>query len=319
MIPYITYQNITLLTRKRLQMTKLTEYLKNIFFILLFIQFAPPLIKNVKKQFLDNLEPKNYVGLIPINQPIFSSSPYSKQLNRFFKDPEIKAILLKIDSSGGAAGSCQALAEEVLQLKKQYPKPIVTYSENICASGAYYIAAMTDHIVTTGSAIVGSIGSKLSTQFKLKELLLDYKVKTENISTGAFKDVLDPFTDITEEQRAMLQQLSDDTYTQFTTDVAKQRHLQLQQKTTWAEGKVFTGQEALKLKLIDTIGNQTTATDYIKQNILHSDREIEFIKAPQLSALQQWFKQYDEDDEMQFSFIDSCTHSIVRAIKKQFS
>lgn len=297
-------------------MTKLTEYLKNILLILLFIQFAPPLLKNIKKQFLDNLEPKNHVGLILINQPIFTSSLYSKQLHQFFKDPEIKAILLKIDSGGGAAGTSQALAEEILQLKKQYPKPIITYSENICASGAYYIAAMTDHIVTSGSAIVGSIGSKLSTQFKLKDLLIDYKVKPETISTGAFKDVLDPFTDITEEQRAMLQQLSDNVYHQFTTDVAKQRHLQLQQKNIWAEGKIFTGQEGLKLKLIDAVGNQNTATDYIKQNILHSDREIELIKAPQPSVFQQWFKQYDDDDEMQFSLLDSFCNALLRAIKK---
>ncbi len=297
-------------------MTKLTEYLKNFFFIILILQFAPPVIKNLKKQWIDNLEPKNHVGLIVINQPIFSSNHYSKQLQKFFKDPEIKAILLKVDCGGGAAGTTQALAHEISQLKKQHPKPIVTYSENLCASGAYYIAAMTDHVVATGSSIIGNIGSKLTTQFKMKQLFQDYKVYPHTVSTGTYKDALDPFCDLTEEQQSMLQQLSDDTYQQFVKDIAKQRHLPIQHKDTWANGKIFTGNDALKQKLIDAVGNQSTATDYIKQNILHSDREIEFVKMPQPSAFQQWFKQYDEGDEMQFNLSESFFTGLVKAFKQ---
>lgn len=297
-------------------MAKLSEYVKNFFFILLILQFAPAVLKNIKKQWIDNLEPKNHVGLITINQPIFSSSHYSKQLQKYFKDPNIKAILLKIDSGGGAAGTTQALALEISQLKKDFPKPIVTYSENICTSGAYYIASMTDHIVATGSSLIGNIGSKLSTQFKLNQLLLDYKVDTLSIATGDYKDCLNPFTTTTEEQKAMLQQLSDDSYQQFVKDVAKQRHLPVQQKDNWANGKLFTGSDALKQKLIDCVGNQSTAIDYIKQNILHADREIFFVKEPQPTALQKWFKQYDDDDEMQFSFSESFWTGFIHAVKK---
>lgn len=298
-------------------MAKLTEYIKTLFMILMLLQFAPPIIKNIKEQFIDNLEPKNLVGLITINQPIYSASQYNKQLQKYFKDPEIKAILLKIDCPGGASGASQAVALEILQLKKEFPKPIVTYSENMCASGAYYIAAMTDHIVTTGSCLVGSIGSKLCTQFKLKQLLHDYKIDTLSISSGNCKNALDPFCDLNEEQIQMLQQLSDDTYIQFTTDISKQRHVPLQNKDNWANGKVFTGTDALKLKLIDATGNQTTAIAYIKQNILHSDQEIAFVKTSQPNVLKQWLNPDDNDDEnVQCNLSESFWTGLLRAIKK---
>lgn len=300
-------------------MTKFSEYLKNIFLIIIILQFTPPLLQNLKKQWQDNLEPKNLVGLITIDQPVFASKEYSKQLQQFFKNQDIKAILLKIDCPGGAAGSTQALAHEIVQLKKQHTKPIVTYSENICASGGYYIAAMTDYIVATPSSIIGNIGSKLSTQFKVKQFLQDYKITTHSISTGQYKDIMDPFCDLTPEQQHMLQQVSDDCYLQFVKDIAKQRHLPIQHKDAWADGKLFTGNEALKQKLIDATGNQSAATDYIKQNILHSDREIKFIKAPKPTALQQWFKQYDDESEVQFSLSESLFCSFFNAMKKSFN
>src|SRR3990167_9141939 len=147
-------------------MAKFQDYIKNIFWVLLVLQFAPPVFKSIRKQWLDYVEPKNKIGLVVMNSVINSSSSWNKQLTKFFKDPEIKAILIKMDSPGGAAGSSQAIFQEILTLKQQYPKPIVTYFENMCASGGYYIACTTDHIVATSSALVGSIGSKIATQFK---------------------------------------------------------------------------------------------------------------------------------------------------------
>lgn len=300
-------------------MAKISEYLKTLFMILVLLQFAPPIIKKIKQQWLDNLEPKNSVGLIHINNVIYNSQSYNKQLQKYFKDPEIKAILLHIDCPGGASGASQAIALEITRLKKEYPKPIVAYSENLCASGAYYVAAMTDYIVTTGMCVVGSIGAKLCTQFKIKEVLKEYKIETISIASGNYKNALDPFAEPSEEQKAMLQQVSDDSYSQFVTDISKQRHLPLQNKDIWANGKIFTGNDALKLKLIDAVGTQTTATDYIKQNILHSDREIAFVKTAQPNSWKQWFNPDENDEELQCSMSESFWTGLMQAIKKQTS
>ncbi len=299
-------------------MAKFQEYIKNVFWVLLVLQFAPSVFKSIAKHYNDYAEPKNKVGLILMNKMIISSASWNKQLTNFFKDPEIKAILIKFDSGGGAAGSSQAIAQEILNLKAKYPKPIISYVENICASGAYEVAAVTDYIVATGSALVGSIGSKITTQFKVKEFLQSYKIQTHDFASSVYKNALDPLVDFTPEQKQMLQQLVDDGADQFVCDIAKYRHLNLSSKNLWAEGKIFTGNEALKLKLIDEIGNQTTALNFIKKQILHVDREIELVAIKGPSMIQRWLHpEVEEMDDVQNSFGFSFAQGLFSCLQKQ--
>lgn len=299
-------------------MARFQDYLKNIFWVILILQFAPVAFRTIYKQWSDHVDPKNKVGYIILNHMICSSTLLTKQLTQFFKDPEIKAILIKIDSGGGAAGSTQAICDEIIKLKQKYPKPIVSYIENVGASGAYEIAAMTDHIVSTGSAIVGSIGAKIPTQLNIKEFLQNYKIQTHEIASSNYKNAGDPLTDFTPEQKAMLQKIVDDGAEQFAQNIASHRHLDLSQKAQWAEGKVFTGAQGLSLKLIDQIGNQTTAIDYIKSQILHADREVELVKAPAPSKWQRLLHpEQDCDDEVQNSVAVSFWQALFHVIGKE--
>ena len=107
---------------------------------------------------------------------------------------------------------------------------------------------------------------------------------------------------MSEEQQKMLQAVTDDSYEHFAADISKYRHLNSNDKNIWADGKIFTGTEALKLNLIDEIGNQSTALSYIKKHILHEDREIDLIKIATPSPLEKFFypdKDEDDDEEMQ--------------------
>ena len=301
-------------------MASFTSLLKNIFLILLILNFSVPVIKNIKKQWDDHADPKNKVGLIVISQAIMSSTSINKQLKTFFADPEIKAILLKIESGGGASGAGQAICEEITNLKRAYPKPIITYCEMVCASAAYQIASKTDYIITTGSALVGSIGSKFSTQFRCKKLLEDWKIQVLDISSGSYKNCFDPFVDITNEQKILLKELSDNAYNQFVNDVAQNRHLSLTEQEVWANGKIFTGQMALSLKLIDEIGNQSAAIQYLKKQILHADREIELIRVPQPSKLQKLLQgSSDNDDDLENSISNSIWSSFFRFLDQNHS
>src|SRR3989304_1517040 len=137
------------------------ESLRNIFIILLFLQLAPALVEGIRKQCSKYLEPKTAVGVISIRGLLYDSSRYNKELNNYFKNSSIKAILLKIECPGSASGTGQAIFNEILELKKEYPKPIVALVENVCASGGYLIASGCDYIVAPGSALIGSIGSAL--------------------------------------------------------------------------------------------------------------------------------------------------------------
>lgn len=305
--------------QKKVPMSKLTDYIKTAFWILLMLQIAPPMLRNISKNIFDSVEPKNKVGLIVINSAIMSSATWTKQLKKFFKDPDIKAILLKIDSPGGAAGSCEAISQEILNLKKQYPKPIITYCENMCASGGYYVASSTDHIVATSCALIGSIGAKIQTQFKIQKLLTKYDIDTHSIASGPYKNALDPFVPMTDDQEKMLQDVVDDSYQQFASDICKYRHLNINQKSVWGEGKIFTGNEALKLKLIDEVGNQSTALNYIKKHILHEDREIDLIKVatPSRFAKLMYPDKDEDDDELSSSLEASIWSSILRSLHRQ--
>ncbi len=299
-------------------MSKINDYLKTAILCFICIQVAPIALKSLRYQLNTNLETKNKIGSIYITDSIENSSKYRKYLTDYFQDHSIKAILLCIESGGGAAGSCQALAFDIENLKKEYPKPIVTYTENMCASGAYEIAAATDYIVATGSAIIGSIGARMMPIFKLQELLQQYHISCEEITTGSCKNALSNFHPLTPEQRLMLQALTDNTYQQLSKEIACKRHLQLNKIEQWGCGKVFTGLQAYDLKLVDAIGSKTTAINLIKKNIIPSDRQIEWITP---STRHSFFglltndDEFDENNFVQTSYSwDSCFHSFFKQL-----
>jgi len=276
------------------------DYLKNIFIVLIFLQIAPALVKNIKKQYGKMLSPRAHVGLIRVRGVLHNSDRYNKYLNKYFKDKNIKAILLKIDCPGSSAGTAQAIYNEIQSLKKKYDKPIITLVENICASGGYYIASSTDAIITPASSLVGSIGSAFQFLFQLKDFMEQYKIKYKPIVAGKYKDTTDPFTDMTPEQEKMLQSVLDSSYDQFTQDVAKNRKLSLKDKGKWADGKIFTGSQALKLGLVDTIGSAYDAVKKIKDMAMIKD-DIIWIKPPKRSGLFRWFGQDPPDEDSMFS------------------
>jgi protease IV len=259
-------------------MASFSESLKNVFFLLVIVQVAPPIVKNIVRQYGNILEPKTKVGYLPIKGVLYNSTYYQKHLKSMFENNEIKAIVLKIESPGGASGTAEAIANEIAWFKKEYPKPIITLSENICTSGGYYIAASTDFIITEASTIVGSIGTVLLYQFKLNELLDKLHIKYNNVATGAYKTSTDPFIPSSPEQVKLLQAVTDASYENFIAHINKCRpKLLLQESKTWADGKVFSGVQALQQGLIDAIGSISTAENKIKELAI-IEGSIEWIK-----------------------------------------
>ncbi|MFC1842562.1 signal peptide peptidase SppA [Candidatus Dependentiae bacterium] len=281
---------------------KFAEYLKTLFFLLLFLQFAPPLVKSIKKQYERMIVPKARVGLIKIKGILYNSDRYNKYLNKFFKDPKIKAILIKMDCPGGASGTAQSIYQEILSLKKKYNKPIVTLVENMCASGGYYIACATDHIIAPPSAVIGSIGTAFQYLFQLKEFIQSYKIGYKALTAGKYKTATDPFVDITEDQEKMLQGVLKSSYNQFTQDVSKSRKLTINDKNKWAEGRLFTGSQALSLGLIDAVGSPYTAIKVIREKALIDEKEeILWVKPPKKTGFAKFFDDQENDEGSMFS------------------
>lgn len=270
------------------------SFLRFLILLMVFLLIVPFFIKNMKKNYSDLTKEKTRIGVIPFKKVLTHAQPYLDHLNEFFKDKEIKAIVLMMDSGGGCAGTSQTIFNEIKELKKQYPKRVVVFVENICASGAYYIACAADSIIAAPSAFVGSIGVYISLP-QLKEFIEQFKIKYDVIKTGAFKTAGDPLLDLSSEQRAMLQDLSNQTYKQFVEDVAANRSkLSVTNASTWAEGKVFTGQQALELGLIDKTGSPATIIADLREHIAIA-QDIEWVKTSDESPFSRIFGDIDSD------------------------
>jgi signal peptide peptidase SppA, 36K type len=258
--------------------------LKNVFFLLLFLSIAPSLFENIRMQYGRYVTPKTQVAVLPIKGILCDSTSYNKYLHQYFENPSIKAILLKVECPGSAAGTGQAIYNEIKMLKKDYPKPVVVLIENVCASGGYYIAASADHIIAPGTAMIGSIGVTLPYLFQLRDFIEEYKIHYASIKAGSYKNIGNPFENLTSAERTLLQGVLDDTYQQFADDVAKSRKLSIKELNVWADGKVFSGRQAMQLGLIDEVGSAYNAVKAIKEMAL-IEGDIEWIKPPtQISA-----------------------------------
>ena len=200
------------------------------------------------------LQPHTKVAYMEIRGVLMDSSYHLKQIKRFFKDPEIKGILIKIEATGGASGTSQVMFHEISEIKKEFPKPLVVFVENVCASGAYWVACAADHIIASPAAWVGSIGVVIPYRFKLKQLINHFNIQYEPVKAGDFKNFSNPFVDTTPAEQQMMQDLVNQVYKEFTESVAHKRNKLSTAKTNeWANGKVFTGRQAFELGLIDEL------------------------------------------------------------------
>ena len=267
-------------------------YIKNIFMVLLFLSFAPTIISSIKTTIVDSIRPKTDVGLLKIDGALYDSSYYLKKIEAFSKDDNIKGLIIKINSPGGMPGSAQAIFAELKKFKKQ--KPVVTVVENLCASGAYYIAASSDKIIANPSSLVGSIGVILELP-NVKDLLNSWKIKYSYIQSGKFKTAGSPLKDTSGDEVAYLQKLSDSTYTQFVKDVAESRNLSEKDFTKWADGKVFTGTQALELKLIDQLGTIQDGIDIIKK-LAKIETEVKLIQPKKRTSLLKMLTSADDEE-----------------------
>lgn len=259
-------------------------YLKNIFILLFFLQLAPPMLKALKKQYYELLKDKTKIGKLKISGAITDSEPHVENLKKLIEEKEVKAVLLKIESPGGSAGPSYALYNEILKLKEKHPDiPIVMLTEGICASGGYYIACAADYLIASRTALVGSIGAYIAfpelNRF-IEQLKVDYKI----VKSGKYKAAGNPFKDLTEEEQAYFQELTNNIHKQFTKDVLERRPKITTDITQIAQGQVFTGNQALDLGLIDEVGSLEAAIKIIRKKASF-ENEIDWVTISKASNL----------------------------------
>ncbi len=219
---------------------------------------------------------KPYLGIVKVSGTITSSQDIVKWIDQLKKDPDIKGVLIRINSPGGIVAPSQEIYEAVKKLSKI--KPTVVSMGSLAASGAYYISCGARVIVANPGTITGSIGVLASLK-SIEELMKKIGVEDETITSGKLKAAGSPFKKLTPEERRYFQDLVDNLFHQFVKAVADGRHLSVKKVLSLADGRAYTGQEAKQLGLVDKLGNIDDAIEVLKK-MCHIQGEVKFKQGP---------------------------------------
>jgi len=210
------------------------------------------------------------VGWVSIHGPIYSSESgrpwdkgsenWARKIKAMAETKGVKAIVLDINSPGGSVGAVQELYSQIERVRKEKHIPIVALFGDVAASGGYYIASACDQIVAHPGTLTGSIGVIFETT-NLTALFSKIGVKMDPIKSGAHKDIGSPARPMTPEERQIMQDLIMDAYGQFVQAVADGRHLPVETVKPLADGRIFSGTQALTNHLVDQLGDSTDAIE----------------------------------------------------------
>ncbi|HNR12651.1 MAG TPA: signal peptide peptidase SppA [Thermodesulfobacteriota bacterium] len=191
------------------------------------------------------------VAVIPIHGVIDDAQAVVDQLYEYRDHRMVRAIVLHIDSPGGGVGPSQEIYREVRKVGQA--KTVVASVGSMAASGGYYVACAAEKIVANPGAITGSIGVIME-YANAQELLAKIGLKGEVVKSGKYKDILSPLREMTEEEKAVIQRVTDDIHGQFISAVAEGRAMERSSVETVADGRIFTAAQAKELGLVDTLG-----------------------------------------------------------------
>ena len=194
------------------------------------------------------------IAVVELDGVIFSPKQIVPQLKKFADDDSVKAIIIHVNSPGGGVAASEEIYREVKRIRDEKKKRIVASIETVGASGAYYVASATNKIYADKGSIVGSIGV-IAQWVNYSELLKWAKLNAITMKAGEFKDTGSPTREMTPAEREYLQGVIDNMHTQFIQAVADGRHAKEADIRAIANGKVWTGQQAADLKLVDQIAD----------------------------------------------------------------
>jgi protease-4 len=249
------------------------------------------------------------IGVVDLDGVILSPQPVVGQLKKFGDDSSIKAIIIHVNSPGGGVAASEEIYREVKRIRDEKKKRIVVSIETVGASGAFYVASASNKIYADQGSIVGSIGV-IAQWVNYGDLLKWAKLKDVVIKTGEFKDTGNPARDLTPAEQAYMQALIDNMFGQFIQAVADGRKMKFEEVKAIANGKVWTGEQALSMKLIDQVGDfESAVADTAKSvgikgepTLVHPDRDRRTMLDLLTGDISQWIPGREKMLEQQVGF-----------------
>jgi protease-4 len=225
------------------------------------------------------------IAVVDLDGVILSPKQIVPQLKKYADDDSIKAIILHVNSPGGGVAASEEIYREVKSIRDDKKKRIVASIETVGASGAYYVSAGTNKIYADKGSIVGSIGV-IAEWVNYGDLLRWAKLQAVTMKSGEFKDTGNPTRDMTPAEQAYMQSLIDNMHTQFIRAVAEGRHVKEEDIRAIADGKVWTGEQAASMKLVDQVADfETAVKDTAKAVGITGEPTIVRPQKPKRSAL----------------------------------
>ena len=199
------------------------------------------------------------IGVLEVEGTIVDARRMLEQIDNFRKHSSIKAVVLRINSPGGAVGPSQEIFLELKRLAKV--KPLIVSMGSVAASGGYYLAIAGEHLFANPGTITGSIGVIMSFP-NYQELMGKVGIQTEVVKSGRFKDIGSSTRNFLAADRELLQNMIDDVHQQFVEAVSEQRGMPIERLQPFVDGRIFTGRQAKAIGLIDELGGFNNAVDY---------------------------------------------------------
>lgn len=219
---------------------------------------------------------------IYLKGPIFESETFMSQIENLKNYPNIKGILLIIDSPGGTLAASVEIADIIKELNESLP--VVVYVQGSMASGSYYAGMYANTIVANRGSMIGSIGV-IFNGYNIKDLMDKVGIKSQSIAAGEFKEAGTFTREWSDKEKAYLNELLNKQYKMFITDVSNARNLNPNHYKNFAEGKIFSAYDAANLGLIDIVGSQVNAINILME--LSGVNEIRWAKG---GILESYFK-----------------------------
>ncbi len=192
------------------------------------------------------------VALVRVEGPIIEAKSIIDEMQGYAKDNSISAIVLRVNSPGGGVVPSQEIYDEVKRAAAR--KKVIVSMGSLAASGGYYISAPANKIIANPGTITGSIGVIMEVP-NVKALMDKIGIKTEVIKSGKHKDIASPFRGIGKEERDILQGVMDDVHEQFIAAVAEGRKMPIDKVREIADGRIFSGEQAVQVGLVDELGD----------------------------------------------------------------
>ena len=230
--------------------------------VILFVAVLFTVSVKIAKSLLDGadtaMSAKSGIGLVEVKGMILDSKETIRQLRHFLKQDGVKAVVMRVDSPGGIVAPSQEIFEEVKKFAAK--KKIIVSMGSLAASGGYYISAPATLIYANPGTITASIGVFLKLS-NIEALMDKIGIKSHTLKTGKYKDSGSPLRKFSAEDRAMLQSVIDNTHEQFIRAVAEGRKLPIDDVRKIADGRILSGEQAKRARLVDRLGTLQDAIE----------------------------------------------------------